>query len=83
MRANDEALKLLGALLGRGFDIASALRRDRSLELDHIYYVGFHFIEQRQAIGEELLEEVVRKGGRNKIARMAKNKLALTGHEAS
>jgi len=82
MRANDEALKLLGTLLGRGFDVATALRKDRSLDLDQLYYVGFHFIEQRQAVGEELLEEVVKKGGRNKVARMARNKLALTGHEA-
>ena len=76
-RVNDEALKHLAGLMKRGFDIASALRKDRSLDLDHLYYVGFHFTEEGHPLGEEMLEEVVKKGGRAKVAKMAKNKLAL------
>jgi HEAT repeat protein len=76
-RASDESLRLLGALLDRGFDVAAHLRKDKSLELDHLYYVGFHFSEQGHPLGEDLLRTVVDKGGRAKIAKMAKSKLAL------
>lgn len=76
-RAGDEALKQLSALLARGFDLAGALRKDRSVELEDLFYLGFHFAEEGHPVGEELLGEVVRKGGRAKIAKMAKNKLAL------
>jgi HEAT repeat protein len=76
-RAGDEALKMIGALVGRGFDVAKALRTDKSLGLEELYYVGFHFAEDGHPLGEELLAEVVKKGGRQKIGRMAKNKLEL------
>ncbi len=76
-RAGDESLRILGALLRQGFDVAKSLKKDRALELDHLYYVGFHFAELHHPLGDELLEEVVKKGGRAKIAKMAKNKLAL------
>lgn len=77
-RAGDESLRLLSLLLRHGFDVARALKKDRALELEHLYYVGFHFAEEGQPLGEELLEEVVKKGGRAKVAKMAKNKLALS-----
>lgn len=80
-RAGDESLRLLGNLLRQGFDVAKALKKDRVLELDHLYYVGFHFTEEGHPLGEELLEEVVKKGGRAKVAKMAKNKLALAEAE--
>lgn len=76
-RAGDESLRILGALLRQGFDVAKSLKKDRALALDHLYYVGFHFAELNHPLGDELLEEVVKKGGRAKIAKMAKNKLAL------
>jgi hypothetical protein len=76
-RAGDESLRILGALLRQGFDVGKSLKKDRALELDHLYYVGFHFSELNHPLGDELLEEVVKKGGRAKIAKMAKNKLAL------
>jgi hypothetical protein len=76
-RQSDESLKMLAALLARGFDVGSALKKDRSLELDALYYVGFHFAEAKKPLGEELLGEVVKKGGRTKVGKMAKNKLTL------
>jgi len=77
-RAGDESLRLLHNLLRHGFDVAKALRKDRQVDLEHLYYVGFHFAEEGHPLGDELLEEVVKKGGRGKIAKMAKNKLALS-----
>jgi HEAT repeat protein len=76
-RAGDEALRQFGTLLDRGYDVARAMRSDKKVDLEQMYYVGFHFAEQGHPIGEELLGLVVKKGGRAKVARMAKNKLAL------
>lgn len=76
-RAGDPALQRLATLLSRGYDVAAALRKDRTMDLEHLYYVGFHFVEEGHPVGEELLGVVVKKGGRAKLAKMAKNKLAL------
>jgi HEAT repeat protein len=76
-RAGDEALRQLGALIKRGYDVVSALKKDRSLALEDMSYVGFHLVEEGHPAGDEILEEVVKKGGRAKIAKMAKNKLNL------
>lgn len=76
-RQADECLKLIERLVTLGFDVAGALKKDKGLDLEALYYVGFHFIEDDHALGQELLEEVVKKGGRTKLAKMAKNKLTL------
>ncbi len=78
-RGADPALRALTELAGRGYDVAGALRKDRAVGLEALYYVGFCFLEDDVAGGEELLEEVVAKGGRKKIAKAAKNKLKLGG----
>ena len=77
-RAADAALSRLRYLVTRGFDVATALRRDRALELDHLYYVGFHFTEEGHSLGGDLLEHVADKGGKSKVAKAAKNKLSLS-----
>jgi hypothetical protein len=59
--------------------VGKALRGDRGVELEHLYYVGSCFLEEGIPLGEELLEEVVKKGGRKKIATAAKNELKLAG----
>jgi HEAT repeat protein len=77
VRASSEALRLFGALLDRGADVAAMLRKDRTLELEDLYFVGFHFAEEKHPLGEELLRLIVERGGRAKVAKMAKSKLAL------
>ncbi len=77
-RASDESLALLEGLSGSSFDVGAALRKDKSLELDDLYYVGFHFAEEQHPLGAELLAEVVKKAGRTKIGKMAKNKLGIS-----
>jgi HEAT repeat protein len=77
-RSGDESLTMLGALLTRGYDVAGALKKDRSLAPEDLYYVGFHFVEEEQPLGDDLLTHVVDEGGRGKVAKMAKNKLALS-----
>ena len=81
-RGTDEALRLLEALEQRGFDAGRALRGDKGLEDTVLYYVGFHFAERGAPLGEELLREVVQRGPRTKLGKMAKNKLALTAGPA-
>ena len=74
-RKADIALRLLDELAKSGFDLSRALRKDRNLDLEHLYYVGFHFVEVGHPAGRELLEDVRARGGRAKVARMAKTKL--------
>ncbi len=81
-RKSDEALGLIESLADRGFNVVAAMKKDKALELDHLYYVGFHFAEERHPLGAELLRVVASEGGRAKIAKMAKNKLALAPPEA-
>jgi hypothetical protein len=75
----DEALTIVGQLLDRGFDLAAALRRDRSLTPEQRYQIGFHLVEGRQAAGEEVLADLAG-SGRGKIAKMAKAKLKSAGY---
>jgi hypothetical protein len=77
-RSADGALSRLRYLATRGFDVGGALRRDRALDLNHLFYVGFHFSEEGHTLGDDLLEHVVKKGGKSKVAKAAKNKLALS-----
>jgi HEAT repeat protein len=77
-READDSLRLFTALIERGVDVGSRIRKDRSLSLEDLYYLGFHFTERGDAIGDELLRTVADRGGRAKIAKMAKSKLALS-----
>ncbi|MFH1812365.1 MAG: HEAT repeat domain-containing protein [Pseudomonadota bacterium] len=76
-RQDDEALRLFNQLALRDFDLGSALRKDKSVGLEQLYYLGFHFVEQDSPWGEELLAQVVKQAGRKKLGTMAKNKLKL------
>jgi HEAT repeat protein len=81
-RRGDESLAILERLLRGGYDVAAALKRDKSADLEALYYAGFHLIEQQHPAGEELLRQVMERGGRKKIATMARNKLELSGRAA-
>ncbi len=75
----DEALAVCEQLVGGGFDLASAIRRERQLAPEQRYQIGFALIERRQPAGEEILAELA-SDGRGKIAKMAKAKLRSAGH---
>jgi hypothetical protein len=77
-RAEDAALQLLGRLSrSAGFDVGAALRKDKSLDEEALFFAGFHFAEEGHPLGAELLAEVVRRAPRTKLGKAAKNKLAL------
>jgi HEAT repeats len=79
-RARDEAVKLFSDISGE-IDIAAALRKDRSVTPEQLFYLGFHFAEEGDPIAKELLETVIERGPRTKLAKAAKNKLALEAAE--
>jgi hypothetical protein len=81
-RQGDPAIRTLERLSRTDYDVVGALRKDRSLSPEQLYYVGFHFIETQSSLGEDILGEVVAKAGRTKIGKAAKNKLHLTAGEA-
>jgi hypothetical protein len=78
-RRGDEALKILDQLARQDFDVAGALRKEKNVTLEQLYYLGFCFAEEGDDLGEELLKLVVEQAGRKKIAVAAKNKLKLMG----
>src|SRR5262249_41654648 len=68
-----------GQLLDRGFDLAAALRKDRHLDPEQRYQIGFALIERRNPAGEEILSDLAG-SGRSKVAAMAKAKLKSAGY---
>ncbi|HSZ81213.1 MAG TPA: HEAT repeat domain-containing protein [Polyangia bacterium] len=76
----DEALTIFGQLTERGFDLAAALRRDRALDAEARYQIGFHFAERRHPVGEEILTAVAEAAGRTKVGQMARAKLRSAGY---
>jgi hypothetical protein len=75
----DEALVIFGQLLGRGFDLGAAVRKDRQLGPEQRYQIGFALIERSHAAGEEILSDLAG-SGRSKIAAMARAKLKSAGY---
>jgi HEAT repeat protein len=75
----EEALLICGQLLDRGFDLPAALRKDRQLDPEQRYQIGFALVERHNAAGEEILSDLAATG-RNKIATMAKAKLKSAGY---
>jgi hypothetical protein len=75
----DEAFTVMGQLADQGYDVGKALRKDRSLEDQHRYEIGFHFIERDHPLGEEALSLVVQSAGRSKLGQMARAKLKSAG----
>jgi hypothetical protein len=76
----DEAMQIFEQLTDRGFDLAAALRRDRGLDAETRYQIGFHFAERRHPAGEEILVAVAEAAGRTKIGQMARAKLKSAGY---
>ncbi|MBM4379316.1 MAG: hypothetical protein FJ086_08445, partial [Deltaproteobacteria bacterium] len=71
----------LRRLAESGFDVARALAKEKSLEDEVLYYLGFHFAESgtgaAASLGLGLLDHLVKKNPRNKLGKAARNKLQL------
>ena len=75
-RARDEALKAFSEINGT-VDVVKALKRDKHVTDEQLFYLGFHFAEEGDPLGGDLLREVIARGPRTKLGKAAKNKLAL------
>ena len=64
--------------------MAKKLAKDKDVEDEEIYGLGFRLLESSdgndQELGAELLAGIVEDRPRSKLAKAAKNKLKLTGH---
>ncbi|HJZ83917.1 MAG TPA: HEAT repeat domain-containing protein [Polyangia bacterium] len=84
-RSTDPALAQLVALLGDGVPVGARLRKERDLEPDDLFYVGFNFVESsdpdEKDFGAELLEHLAESSPRSKLGKSARNKLKLAGVE--
>ncbi len=80
---NHPAVELLTDLYrNSAYPVFDTLKKDKSLAPDHLFALGFSFIErggQERSLGIDLLEHVAEKFPRNKIGKNAKNKLKLAG----
>lgn len=79
-RLRDPALLELERLLGEGFKLGEAIRKDKKLSDEARYYLGVHFGEKQtyelKNLGAEILEALA-EGKKGKLAKAAKNKLKL------
>ncbi len=78
-RQRDTVLAELERLLHEGIKVGALMTKDQRVSDNARYYVGVHFAEKPQFelknVGAEVLEGLAR--GRTKLAKAAKNKLAL------
>lgn len=80
VRRHDAAVETFRTLGDSPFPLADRLRRERVLEAEELYFVGFNLAEERgesRSVARDLLEHVASKYGRTKVGKAAKNKLAL------
>ncbi len=82
-RTVDPFLSQLVHLVGTGYAVSKALLKDKSLELEDLFTIGFNFVESKdddeKELGAELLSAIVERQPRGKLATAAKNKLRLAG----
>jgi hypothetical protein len=80
-RSVDPVLMHFAQLVATGYPVAKQLGKQKDVELEDIYNLGFNFAESsddnEQAFGEELLALVARRQPRGKLGVAAKNKLKL------
>ena len=78
---HDPALDLLADLhRSSAFPVLDALKKEKALEPEDLFYLGFRFAEggtDVRPLGEDILEFVADRHGRAKVGKSAKNKLKL------
>jgi HEAT repeat protein len=86
-RRQDSALDLLCEIYrGSAYPVLEALRKEKSLTADDLFYLGFRLTEragEERALGKGLLEHLAARLPRNKVGKNAKNKLKLIGNMAT
>jgi hypothetical protein len=82
--ADDPVLTQFGRLSAAGFPVAKNLSREKDVEDDEIYGLGFRLLESSdendKSLGAELLQGILDERPRSKLGKAARNKLKLTGY---
>lgn len=78
---HDPALDLFADLYrSSAFPVVEALRKEKGLEPEDLFYLGFRFVEgmsEVRSLGEDILEFLADQYPRTKVGKSAKNKLKL------
>ncbi len=80
-RRPDPGLDVLASLEERRFPAGAHLKRERALDAEELYAIGFALAEMTgvgRRLGEELLAHLAAKQPRTKLGKSARNKLALS-----
>jgi hypothetical protein len=84
-RTVDPVLMQFAQLVGAGYPVVKALLGRKDVTLDDLFTLGFNFVEStdedEKDFGRELLEAIVARQPRGKLAIAAKNKLKLAASE--
>jgi hypothetical protein len=82
--ADDPVLSQFGKLSTAGFPVARNLAREKDVEDEEIYGLGFRLLEgtdeNDKSLGAELLQGILDERPRSKLGKSARNKLKLTGY---
>ncbi len=82
--ADDPVLTQFGRLSAAGFPVARNLAREKDVEDEEIYGLGFRLLESSdendKSLGAELLQGILDERPRAKLGKAARNKLKLTGY---
>jgi hypothetical protein len=77
-------LEQFGRLAASGFPGAKKLGKEKDVEDEEMYGLGFRLLESSEendkALGAELLQGIIEDRPRAKLAKAARNKLKLTGY---
>ena len=82
--ADDPVLEQFGRLAASGYPVARKLAREKDVEDEEMYGLGFRLLESTEdndkELGAELLQGIIEERPRAKLAKAARNKLKLTGY---
>lgn len=82
-RSNDPALHQFTRLLqNASFDLIGHITKAKWIDVEGLFYVGFHFAEQThraQEFGKQVLETVVERSPKTEVGKQAKRKLKSAG----
>ena len=82
--ADDPVLTQFGRLAKAGFPVARNLTREKDVEDEELYGLGFRLLESHdendKSLGAELLQGILDERPRSKLGKSARNKLKLTGY---
>ncbi len=82
--ADDPVLTQFGRLSAAGYPVVKNLAREKDVEDEEIYGLGFRLLESHdendKSLGADLLQGILDERPRSKLGKAARNKLKLTGY---